>query len=1670
MELGVGYLSIVADTSKLPGQVVRALDGAQSQADKSGQGIGSKLATGLGKTLKAGVVGAGAAAAGVLATSITKGLGRLNAIEQAQAKLSGLGHSTQSVGKIMDNAMASVKGTAYGLGDAAGIAAGAVAAGVKPGKDLERTLKLVGDAAAIAGTDLGSMGAIFNKVAASNKIQGDVIAQLNDAGIPIIQLLGQELGKSAEETVKLASAGKVNFETFQNAMEKGLGGAALKTGNTTKGAFDNMNAALGRFGATLAGPLFRQAPAGLTGLTKVIDELDTRAKPAMARFEADLTGKYIPALVEFGTQAAKAFQEFRTSDFAQGTMFRLGETLDQIVSTTKEIAPAVGSIVKSLATASAAVGLSTWEIFLSTLEGTAHLLDVTLVPILNTTASLMSDHQGIVTAAALAWAAFRTIPGLMGRASSAITPVTTAVRTVGRETAGMRASLGAMGSDFRRLTPQIGMYGAAMRSLGNNSSTIRGMQSAFIGASSTASGFGQALRVGVTPALGALRSGASSLASFLGGGWGIAIAGATLGLLNYQKGLANAKNQSRLLADSTQAAATAQGELLQAMASGDPDAVTSQAVSNVRALRQEQQSLAETGPSFVQRGIAGWESLTAAIGLTRGETADAAREQIYAADSAKAVAGTLDKLKVSNEDLGRAVSGSRDEYLKLRSELSGTGEDGREAARWLDEQRREYENTRSAMEKIGPAGVELSAALEQIGNAAGDSSERLSGMKRALQALGLLESDAEGAAFETAAMVRKMGEDAAAGWDGAGGLGDALLKDNGRLDETKANAAKLRDELRGLGDQYQQMVAKGMSGAEAWDRISGGLDALAAGSKVSRQELESLGGQFYGLVPPDLADKLLAPITSTEQAITHLQLRSKELSEKPITMTVEDEGVRNAIREIEGLKLDTEGLPPGVVRVTAENQEAIDRLNAVEAKTKFVGTLTAVPRVDLHTALFEQKNDHAQALINYLGEQTPSPEANLIVDNLRANKIISDKLIDDLTSRVADPAVKLQIADAIRDANTINSEIQKIPAKKDVVINVVEYTQRQQAFWDSGQVGPVSMLPPGRATGGRLPTTGPGTGVTDGFLGVNSAGAPIARVDAGEWVINGRNSEKYNRELAMINAGVFPKLPGFADGGRVGNDDLHALVEGRVGGASRPLRGAPYSFGGINWGDCSAAMSAIARFAVGLAPFAARFATGTMAGALASMGFSRGRGGPGDLRFGWYNGGPYGGHTAGTFPDGTNVEMGGQYGGGMVGGSTGSNSPEFTDHAYLPIASSGGRTTSGRSSASTRKRPEWTDKQQLDLENAEIEVRKAEEARTKVEAELAKGKKTQTDLDSANKKIELAQQKVVDLQKKKDDVASWVEDGPAPQAPALSRMFSDAEIERIDAQLAVDAANERRNEVYDDPDSTENEIAKADAELFTAEKALRELGLKSAGDGPQSWSELVGDVAKTAASGYLADTLGVFGIPDEIPPAMRAWQMFEKAQAEQNPHLLEPSADERAAGAQVGPADPGMAPRSEILGDSPVLYDAKAGIAQWGNQIVDGLNQVGGPASEAAAALRAELEKFRGAGRYYNGGPVLGAPGVDQVPAWLTAKEFVVNAASAAAGDNGAILQAINAGAKFVTGSAQPAQQESGSDSSAPDHSRCVHYHLYGIGDVDEALARIRTEEKVRGMTHGGSL
>lgn len=300
VELGTAYLSILPDTSRIAPDISKALGGADAEAAKAGGKSGGAFGSSFGKAIKGVGIAAGGAIVAGLGYTLMKGFERLDSLDQAQAKLKGLGHEAGVVDGIMKNALNSVKGTAFGMGDAATVAANVVASGVKPGQDLERTLRLIGDAATIAGTDMGDMGSIFNSVAANNKVSGDIIAQLADRGVPALQMLAEELGVTTEEVSKMVSNGEVDFATFQNAMESKLGGAAQESGNTFSGAMDNMKASVGRLGETLLEPFFGGGVGALGSMTDFVDTIALKVEPAVENLAKWLKEDLVPALQDAG--------------------------------------------------------------------------------------------------------------------------------------------------------------------------------------------------------------------------------------------------------------------------------------------------------------------------------------------------------------------------------------------------------------------------------------------------------------------------------------------------------------------------------------------------------------------------------------------------------------------------------------------------------------------------------------------------------------------------------------------------------------------------------------------------------------------------------------------------------------------------------------------------------------------------------------------------------------------------------------------------------------------------------------------------------------------------------------------------------------------------------------------------------------------------------------------------------------------------------------------------------------------------------------------------------------------------------------------------------------------------------------------------------------------------
>ncbi|AKK05245.1 tape measure domain (plasmid) [Corynebacterium mustelae] len=1198
-ELGVGYISIVPEVSKISPGIAKALGDSAAQADPAGRSIGEKLSGGLVTTLKAGALAGGAAAGGVLATAITKGFGRLTGIENAQASLRGLGHDAQSVQTIMDNALASVKGTAFGLQDAAQVAAQVVAAGVKPGQELEQVLKTVGDTAQIAGASMGEMGTIFGSVAARGKLQGDDMLQLMSRGVPVLQLLSAEMGKTSAEISDMVSAGKVDFATFEAAMRRGMGGAALEAGETFKGAAANVGAALGRLGATALTPFFDATKTGMNSATEGIDALNAKIKPTAERLASFITGTVVPGF----EQGKAALEGFAKSPEFQSGLGQAKGLLTDFTGLAKELAPTVVNVGSALGQASAALGVSSWDIFVATLKIAGSALHSVAGP-LESVSGFLSDHPGLVAAAITAWTGFKTIPGIVDRVASVIGPHKESL-------AGLASGVSELKDYYAGTGRQISTFGATMQYAATSSNTaLAGMATAYTNAANSGESFAKTTGV-VAAGMSGMRSAVGGVLNLFGGPWGLAFIAAGAAITSLSLANDRATEAQELLATSASRAASAQVELMAAVA-GTTGALNDQATKAAEQFAE----------AYTAKFLAVGEALDGFISKDPTKTFSE-RMQMTGYELAKhdqelqATREAYDQLKASGSefgikigDIGKVVAEGGDNYKALIADLRESGEAGVHAADKLEATRAELDRIIEAARRVDPAAAQAAAGIDVLGDSSSSAEDKLKALESVLQAMGLAPKDAEKAMMDAAASVDEIvakAEEASRPLNELGeNLGDI---GNGKLDPANASA---RDLAAGLNELREQLVNVAVNGGDiqgAFDNMQPALDALGREFGLTSEQVAKLA-ESYGLVPDviETAVKVEAGSVSAELLEVYAALRPLEEGATVEVSAVSDQ----ALRVLEDLGIKVEETPDGKnIVLTGTNDDAL---------AKLLQTSNEMTRV------------HEQKV-----------EPKISVDNTAA----------------------------ISGVNKVIAALTSIPATK-----VVSIVANRIGDWFTGS----SSSQPGRAFGGRLPETGPGTDRVDGFLGVDHRGMPIARVDAGEWVINRRSSAKYDRELAAINRGTFPKIPGYVNGGIVTAREIDRYAHGeavRGAKASRSLEGSPYVFGGVNWGDCSSTAGQLASFAIGKPTTGRVFATGTQRAWADKNGFIRGIGGNGTFTMGWLNGGRGGGHTSVTVRDHSGItrsyEMGGGRGNGQIGGRAASAShPQYTDHAYVPLAKDGG--------------------------------------------------------------------------------------------------------------------------------------------------------------------------------------------------------------------------------------------------------------------------------------------------------------------------------------------------------------------------------------------------------------
>lgn len=1080
--------------------------------------------------------------------------------------------------------------------------------------------------------------------------------------------------------------------------------------------------------------------------------------------------------------------------------------------------------------------------------------------------SAMSAIPGPAFAGILALVAskFLDVNGKMGTATGGMRTFGSAVRenqahfsSMGREIGTMSSAivvLGERSQTIGRMNTAFLSAGSGMRQAGANAklaaSETTGLARMMLSAKGTAQSFGGTLTGVANGGMSLLKSGASGLVGALGGPWGLAIGAATtaVGILAQKHQEAAQREEEhkqkqdelRGTLDETTGAITEQTTALQLKKleeSGARETATELGIA--------QQTLADatTGNADAMQQVnnaidAGMEKASQSNTLWQKSSESFTQLGISYADIANAsqgVAGAQEKIHdaIRNSDLGLS---DQQALLDMSSSIQHSMGDTEESAAKL---RGEVGGLNDDFQEV--AGSQAAAALTNFKN----------------------EAD------QAADVASVLG-------DKVRTLGDTPEQLSVKMDAGEAQTVKAQlDEIGVKADYLEETgtlnveMPNGNAVLSTLAQIKGDVATFPDGSIDIKSNTPEVQQQLF-----DMKLAIKDPVTGEIRMKDDIQKKLTDMAKLKQTASIDGklwintnaETIKNSLNQV-GIKTQT--LPTGNVRIldnTPENKRHLDELGIktvtlpdgrVAITDTSASNMAALDQLGIKTTTmpggFVEITDTSaenMAKLNSLGVKTTTlPNGKVVIsDNSDSTK---SNILNNLSNGAVDTT----------SSHTV-SIIRKIT---DI------FTKANGGFFADGGVNFF-------ADGHEKWKPTPGSGAEDHTAQIAKGGAwrvwaepetegeayiPLARRKRGRSTqILSQVAGEFGLALIdhagnAVGGDVDPAMGNgsqrFADGGIRSNAQLKAFVNGQsVAGekANRPLTGAPYTNTPAmgEWGDCSSTQSAIASFMVGQDPFPRKFATGSEGSVLQQLGFTMGNGPDGTYRIGWLNGGPGGGHTSGTLPDGTNVEMGGGNGGGMVGGSAAPwNDGLFTDHAWIrpleiPVGNAGldsydslggtsygvagGLSSSGSSSDGSTTKKLNGDNGALFRDGSVLELAAAAYSRqtgtpmpddvvswgqvmglyTEVESDGSSGKdaeknakkreKASSDLDAAKGDLKLAEQDL-DVKKMKRDEAN-----NNPKASAATKAA---------AQLAVDKAQKRVDELNQKIEDLQNQIDAMDS-------------------------------------------------------------------------------------------------------------------------------------------------------------------------------------------------------------------------------------------------------------------
>src|SRR5690625_2881741 len=336
-ELGKAYVQIMPSAQGISGSIQKTLNPEATAAGKSaGRNIAASISSALGsagKTLtKSITVPAMAAATAVGGIVGALGWKRLTGLDSARAKLQGLGYDAEAVERISSQVTDAIQGTVTTMAEGVSVAAGGLAAGVKEGAELERYIKLVGDAAVGANRPVNDMAQIFNRVQGSGKLMTQELNMIEDGMPGFAQAMADSLGVPQDEFRKMVTEGKVSSTQFLDVMEDFAGEMSDAYANSWDGMVSNTKANIGIIGQNILSGVFEKSKESIAEFLEYLRSDDVKAWAAE-------TGQVIGEAFEKVIEGVKNAIQWWTN---------LDGSTQKMIATIAGIAIAIGPVLLAL--------------------------------------------------------------------------------------------------------------------------------------------------------------------------------------------------------------------------------------------------------------------------------------------------------------------------------------------------------------------------------------------------------------------------------------------------------------------------------------------------------------------------------------------------------------------------------------------------------------------------------------------------------------------------------------------------------------------------------------------------------------------------------------------------------------------------------------------------------------------------------------------------------------------------------------------------------------------------------------------------------------------------------------------------------------------------------------------------------------------------------------------------------------------------------------------------------------------------------------------------------------------------------------------------------------------------------------------------------------------------